>query len=90
MGSLKTNRIAARISPEDDLTIRQAAAQNSMSVSDYLVESAVIRAQTELADHLHVVLGADTWDAFTAALDEPPVVNEKLVRAIARAKSRAA
>lgn len=82
----KSKRRQVRISPEDDSVIRAAAERNQQSVSSYLIDSALIRAQTEMADRTHVVLEEDDWNAFTAALDAPPVKNEKLLEALKRAR----
>lgn len=84
---LKTKRRQLRISPEDDRVIEAAASAQSRSVSEYLVESAVVRAQTEMADRTDVAVSSADWNVFVAALDQEPVVNERLARAAQRAKT---
>lgn len=85
--ALKTKRRQLRVSPEDDKVIEAAAKAKSRSVSEYLVESALTRAQMEMADRTEVTLSASGWNAFTVALDHEPVVNERLAGAVKRAKS---
>lgn len=85
--AIKSKRRQVRISPEDDSVIRAAAERSEQSVSSYLVESALVRAQTEMADRTHVVLDEADWNAFTAALDAPPVKNERLQETIKRARA---
>jgi uncharacterized protein (DUF1778 family) len=90
MALVKSKRIEARVSPEEDFVIRAAAERRSETLSEFLVESALVRAQTEMADRTLVTLEPDAWSDFAAALDEPPVVNEKLARAAERARTFAA
>ena len=85
--TLKTKRRQLRVSPEDDKVIEAAAKAKSRSVSEYLVESALARAQMEMADRMEITLSASGWNAFAAALDREPVVNERLAGAVKRAKS---
>lgn len=85
--TLKTKRRQLRISPEDDKVIEAAAKAKSRSVSAYLVESALVRAQMEMADRTEITLSPSGWNAFVAALDREPVVNERLAGAVQRAKS---
>jgi len=50
-----------------------AAAQASRrSVSDFVLESALARAEEALPDRQHFRLDAEQWEAFMAALDAPP------------------
>jgi uncharacterized protein (DUF1778 family) len=41
-------------------------------VSDFVIESALARAEETLADRRHFGLNAEQWEAFMAALDAPP------------------
>lgn len=83
---LKTKRRQLRVSPEDDKVIEAAAKAKSRSVSEYLIESALVRAQTEMADRTEISLSATDWDAFAIALDGEVAVNERLARAVERVK----
>jgi uncharacterized protein (DUF1778 family) len=87
MTDLKTKRIAIRINPEDDAVIRAAAARESVSVTDFLVESALVRAQIAMADRTHVELDPVDWEEFTRALDAPAEINDRLARTIEDARA---
>lgn len=87
MSSTKTKRIEARISPDDDSVIRAAAERRNVTLSEFLVESALVRAQIDMADRREVMLPPDAWDAFSAALDAPVAENERLAETFRRARS---
>lgn len=89
MSSLKNARIAIRVSPEQDEVIRAAAAHRSQSVTDFMVGSALDRAERDMADRRRVELSPTDWDSFVSALDEPPRANDRLVRTIERARNAA-
>lgn len=89
MSSLKNARIAVRVSPEQDEVIRAAAAQRSQSVTDFVVGSALDRAERDMADRRRVELSPKDWDSFVNALESPPRVNERLVQTIERARNAA-
>ncbi|MBJ7348428.1 MAG: DUF1778 domain-containing protein [Thermoleophilaceae bacterium] len=84
---LKSKRRQLRVAPEDDKVIESAAKANSQSVSEYLVESALVRAQMEMADRAEIALAPSAWDEFVAMIDQEPAVNEQLAETLQRAKS---
>lgn len=59
--------------------LRAAAQASQRSVSEFVVESAMARAQEVLADRRHFGLPAEQWAAFMKVLDEP-------VRSVPRAE----
>lgn len=87
--ALKTKRVEARISPADDAVLRAAASHSHLSLSEFMIQAALIRAQTLIADRQAVELEADSWLAFVEALDAEPSVNEGLANAITRARADA-
>lgn len=87
MAELKTKRIALRVSPEDDAVIRAAAERESTSVTDFLIESALTRAQTVMADRTQIDLDPVDWDEFTRALDAPAEINDRLARTLEDARA---
>lgn len=86
----KSKRLDVRVSPLDDAVIRAAAEKRAQSVSEFLIESALIRAEIEIANRTEVVLDEAGWDAFVADLDGPPEVNAGLLKLLDRARSAAA
>jgi uncharacterized protein (DUF1778 family) len=85
----KSKRLDVRVTPEDDFVIRAAAEKRSQSVSEFLIESALVRAEIEMANRTNVVLNKSSWDSFVADLDGSPSVNDRLVGVIDRARSAA-
>jgi uncharacterized protein (DUF1778 family) len=68
----KSSRLNLRVAPEDEALLRRAAAEAGESVSEFLVESARVRAEMLLADRTRFVLDDEQWDAFWASIDRPP------------------
>lgn len=73
-----------RVSPETDRLVRQAAESSERTLTDFVVESALLEAERLLADRTRFVLEADQWDAFVASLDRPPRANPKLAKLFAQ------
>lgn len=67
----KTSRLNLRVAPADEALLRRAAEQAGESVSEFLVESARVRAERLLADRSRFVLDDAQWSAFSASLDRP-------------------
>lgn len=67
----KTERIEARLSPDERALIERAAATSGTSVSAFLVRAAVHRADEVIAAEMVTVAPADYFDDLLAALDEP-------------------
>lgn len=67
----RTSKLDLRLSPEAKQTLQAAASTVRRSVSDFVLESALVRAEETLADRTRFGLEADQWKAFLAALDAP-------------------
>ena len=68
----RTSKLDLRLSPEAKQTLQAAATTVRRSVSDFVLESALVRAEETLADRTRFGLDADQWKAFLEALDAPP------------------
>ena len=68
----RTEKLDLRITLDAKMTLRAAAAATQRSVSEFVLESALARADEALADRQEFVLNAPQWKAFIAALDAPP------------------
>lgn len=68
----RSEKLDLRLSPTDKQKLYTAAAAEHRSVSDFVLESALARADETLADRQHFGLDAEQWAAFMAALDAPP------------------
>jgi uncharacterized protein (DUF1778 family) len=68
----RTEKLDLRLTPAAKQVLQTAAAAAARSVSDFVLESALARAEETLPDRRHFGLHADQWAAFQAALDAPP------------------
>lgn len=83
MAITKDARLHARLSSEQSALIRRAATVEGKSVTDFTVAAAVDHARDVLADRRLFVLDDAAWAEFTARLDRPVVVKERLARLFA-------
>jgi len=67
----RTERLNVRVTEAQARLIRLAAKEMRANMSNFLVESACLRAEEALASQQRFVYSAKQWDAFTAALDRP-------------------
>lgn len=67
----KSERVEARLSPEERDRIERAASFEGQSVSAFIVEAAVERAGQVLAEHTITVVPPDYFDRLVTALDDP-------------------
>jgi uncharacterized protein (DUF1778 family) len=70
--SLRSEKLDLRLTRKAKTALRAAAAASNCSVSEFVLESALARADEALADRRTFGLNATQWKAFLAALDAPP------------------
>lgn len=68
----RSEKLDLRLTPKAKTTLQAAAAAANRSVSEFVLESALSRADEALADRREFVLSAAKWKEFQAALDAPP------------------
>jgi uncharacterized protein (DUF1778 family) len=68
----RTEKLDLRLTPAAKQVLQTAAAANARSVSEFVLESALARAEETLPDRRRFGLDAEQWAAFQAALDAPP------------------
>jgi uncharacterized protein (DUF1778 family) len=68
----RSEKLDMRLTLEAKTALRTAAAVANRSVSEFVLESALARADEALADRRSFGLNADQWKKFMAALDAPP------------------
>ena len=86
----RSEKLDIRLTAEAKRILASAAAAQRRSISDFVLESALSRAEDALADRRRFGLDAERWEAFMAApvhprdlprlkrlLDEPGVFAEK-------------
>jgi uncharacterized protein (DUF1778 family) len=70
--ALRSEKLDLRLTPKAKSALRAAAAAANRSVSDFVLESALARADETLADRRNFGLTPAQWKAFLAALDAKP------------------
>jgi uncharacterized protein (DUF1778 family) len=68
---VRTTKLDIRLSPDAKARLNAAADERQQSVSQFVLESALGRADETLADRQRFTLDADRWTMFMAALDAP-------------------
>ncbi len=70
--AIRSEKLDLRLTPKAKKTLQTAAAASNRSVSEFVLESALARADEALADRRIFVLDAAKWKEFLSALDAPP------------------
>jgi uncharacterized protein (DUF1778 family) len=78
--TVRSEKLDLRLTPENKQKISRAAEAMQRSVSDFVLESAMVRAHEVLIDRRHFGLSAEKWEAFMTALDAPPRRHPRLER----------
>jgi uncharacterized protein (DUF1778 family) len=69
--STRTQKLDLRLTPAAKQTLRAASEAARRSISDFVLESALARAEETLAERKRFGLDAARWSAFMRALDAP-------------------
>ena len=72
-----------RVASPTDQLVRQAAATTDRSLTDFVVDAAVIEAERVLADRTEFSLRPQQWNRFVELLDRPPRGNPGLAKLFA-------
>jgi uncharacterized protein (DUF1778 family) len=80
----RTEKLDLRLTPAAKRAIQTAATASSRSVSEFVLESALARAEEALADRNRFGLDTERWEAFQAALDAPPKPLPRLAALLAK------
>ena len=67
-----TDRWDFRVATYADDLVRRAAEVSHRSLTEFVVEAAVVEADRVLGDRTRFVLDADQWERFAAAIDREP------------------
>ena len=68
----RTEKLDLRLTRNAKRALQAAAAATHRSVSEFVLESALARADETLADRRTFTLNASQWKTFLEALDAPP------------------
>ena len=73
-----------RVAPETDRLVRHAAETADTTLTDFVVDAAVVEAERVLADRTTFTLEAEQWNRFVELLDRPPQDNPGLEKLFSR------
>jgi uncharacterized protein (DUF1778 family) len=76
----RTAKLDLRLTPEAKRKLQTAAESAGRSVSEFVLESALVRADQTLADRTHFGLDGERWKKFLEALDAPTREIPRLAR----------
>ena len=76
----RTEKVEVRLSPSAKRTLQTAASSLHRSVSEFVLESALARAEETLPDRRRFGLNREQWEAFQKALDAPARPSRRLAR----------
>lgn len=75
----RDRRWTFRVGKPSDTLVREAATLEGVSLTTFVEESAVARAEEVIAEHQVVTLSPEAFSRFVTALDEAPVAVPELV-----------
>lgn len=78
----RNQKLDLRLTPSAKRVLQTAAQAAHRSVSEFVLESALARAEETLPDRQRFGLNAEQWKAFHAALSAPPPPAPRLARLI--------
>ena len=76
----RTEKLDLRLSEAAKTKLRAAADAERRSLSEFVLESALARAEETLPDRQYFRLGADRWAAFMKALEAPTKSHPRMQR----------
>ena len=80
----KSEKLDLRLTPEMKRVLQSAASASRRSVSEFVLDSAMARAEEVLPDRQRFGLDAESWTAFQEALDAPPRVLPRLAKLLSK------
>lgn len=80
----RDRRWAFRVSSRSDNVVRQAAALSGQSITAFVEETALARAESVIAEQRSITLSADEFARFVEALDDAPTAVPELVDLFSR------
>lgn len=76
----RSEKLDLRLTPAAKRTLQSAAEAAHKSVSEFVVESALARAEEALLDRRQIFVSAEAYDKFVAMLDAPSRDHPRLRR----------
>ena len=79
----RTERFNLRVSDREARLIRLGAQRRGVNITNFILESACVRAEQEIADARHFELSSRDWQKFSEALDGPARAKPRLKKLFA-------
>lgn len=79
----RQDRVSLRLSPQSKQKLERAAAYLDKTLTDFVIDVALQKAETVVREHEMIALSAEEWARFQDLLLDPPEPNERLRRALA-------
>jgi uncharacterized protein (DUF1778 family) len=79
----RTQRLNVRLSDREARLIRLGAEHRGVNVTNFILESACVRAEQAIADARHFELSSKDWQKFNEALDRPARLKSGLKKLLA-------
>lgn len=79
----RQDRISLRLNPQSKQTLERAAAYLDRTLTDFVVDVALQKAEAIVREHEVIALTAEEWQRFQGMLLNPPEPNERLRQALA-------
>ena len=74
----RTERFNVRVSEREARLIRLGAEQRGVNITNFILESACVRAEQEIAEARHFELSSRDWQKFSEALDRAVKIKPRL------------
>jgi uncharacterized protein (DUF1778 family) len=84
MRALRSQKLDLRVTPAAKALLVEAAALSRRSVSDFVLDSALTRAEEAMVERRSFKLDDERWQRFVAALDAPTARDPALGKLMAR------
>jgi uncharacterized protein (DUF1778 family) len=78
MRTRRSERFNVRASDREARLIRLGAEHRGVNITNFILESACVRAEQEIADARSIELGSKNWRRFCEALDRPVQLKPRL------------
>src|SRR3989338_6471692 len=79
----RQDRISLRLSPQSKHKLERAAAYSDKTLTDFVVDVAMQKAETIVREHEVITLTPEEWERFSESLLNPPEPNDNLKKAFA-------
>jgi uncharacterized protein (DUF1778 family) len=74
----RTERLNVRLSDREARLIRLGAEHRGVNITSFILESACVRAEQEIAESRHFEMSSKDWQKFSKALERPARVKPRL------------